>query len=154
MAVQMVGNSAPQDPPCRDRHRRQSPGKPRTRSRCCSTASICMEIAIGSIAKVLGRSSRRSTPTRRACGCPDEPLMLVDRILSIDGEARSMTSGKIVTEHDVRPDTWYLDNGRIPTCVAVEAGQADLFLSGYLGIDFITKGSRGLPPARRRGDLP
>jgi len=30
--------------------------------------------------------------------------------------------------------------GRIPTCIAVEAGQADLFLSGYLGIDHITKG--------------
>ena len=30
--------------------------------------------------------------------------------------------------------------GRIPTCIAVEAGQADLFLSGYLGIDFLTRG--------------
>jgi 3-hydroxymyristoyl/3-hydroxydecanoyl-(acyl carrier protein) dehydratase len=28
----------------------------------------------------------------------------------------------------------------MPTCIAVEAGQADLFLSGYLGIDFISKG--------------
>ncbi|RKZ44624.1 MAG: type I polyketide synthase, partial [Gammaproteobacteria bacterium] len=27
-----------------------------------------------------------------------------------------------------------------PTCIAVEAGQADLFLSGYQGIDHITKG--------------
>src|SRR6202030_872950 len=34
---------------------------------------------------------------------------------------------------------WYLDAGRIPTCIAVEAGQAGLFLSGYLGIDFETK---------------
>ena len=38
------------------------------------------------------------------------------------------------------PNAWYLDGGRIPTCIAVEAGQADLFLSGYLGIDFITRG--------------
>ena len=30
--------------------------------------------------------------------------------------------------------------GRIPTCIAVESGQADLFLSAYLGIDFETKG--------------
>src|SRR5205085_2248997 len=31
-------------------------------------------------------------------------------------------------------------NGVIPTGVAVESGQADLFLSGYLGIDFRTRG--------------
>jgi 3-hydroxymyristoyl/3-hydroxydecanoyl-(acyl carrier protein) dehydratase len=40
----------------------------------------------------------------------------------------------------VLPGAWYLDQGRIPTCIAVEAGQADLFLSGYLGIDHIAKG--------------
>ena len=68
----------------------------------------------------------------------------------------------MVTEHDIQPGAWYLDGGRIPTCIAVEAGQADLFLSGYLGIDFRTRGlavyrlldaavtfHRGLPgPAR------
>src|SRR6185503_8325032 len=40
----------------------------------------------------------------------------------------------------IRPGAWYLDCGRIPTCIAVEAGQADLFLSGFLGIDFQTRG--------------
>lgn len=51
-----------------------------------------------------------------------------------------MTSGRVVTEHDIHPGAWYLDENRIPTCIAVESGQADLFLSGYLGIDKITKG--------------
>ena len=71
---------------------------------------------------------------------PDEPLMLVDRITALEGEPCSMGSGRVVTEHDVLHNGWYLDGGHIPTCVAVEAGQADLFLSGYLGIDFETKG--------------
>src|SRR5439155_11267124 len=71
---------------------------------------------------------------------PDEPLMLVDRILSIEGEPLSLTHGRVVTEHDIHPDAWYLDGGRIPTCLAVESGQADLFLSGYLGIDLQTRG--------------
>ncbi|MEM7166145.1 MAG: beta-ketoacyl synthase N-terminal-like domain-containing protein [Planctomycetota bacterium] len=101
----------------------------------------CMEIAIGSIARVLGPdfADVDTFPTR--VRLPDEPLMLVDRILSIDGEARSMTGGSLITEHDVLPGGWYLDCGRIPTCIAVEAGQADLFLSGYLGIDFETRGN-------------
>jgi len=102
--------------------------------------ALCMEFAIGSIAKMLGPEFAEidSYPTR--VRLPDEPLMLVDRILRVEGEARSMTSGRVVTEHDVTADRWYLDGGRIPTCIAVEAGQADLFLSGYLGIDFISKG--------------
>ena len=58
----------------------------------------------------------------------------------MEGEPRSLTSGRVVTAHDVVPGAWYLDGGRIPTCIAVEAGQADLFLSGWLGIDFVTRG--------------
>ena len=99
-----------------------------------------MEFAVGSIADVLGQRFAHvdSHPTR--VRLPDEPLMLVDRVLSIEADPQSMTSGRIVTEHDVLEGTWYLDGGRIPTCVAVEAGQADLLLSGYLGIDSETKG--------------
>ncbi|SEA74610.1 PfaB family protein [Desulfuromusa kysingii] len=102
--------------------------------------SMCMEFAIGSVAKMLGPDFAEvdTYPTR--VRLPDGPLMLVDRILEVEGVPRSMTHGRVVTEHDVTADRWYLDGGRIPTCVAVEAGQADLFLSAYLGIDFISKG--------------
>ncbi|MCK5922336.1 MAG: hypothetical protein KAG66_15430, partial [Methylococcales bacterium] len=102
--------------------------------------SQCMEFAIGKIGNVLGAEFAPidAYPTR--VRLPDEPLMLVDRILSIEGEPRSMSHGRVVTEHDIHVDAWYLDAGVIPTCVAVEAGQADLFLAGYLGIDFESKG--------------
>lgn len=102
--------------------------------------TLCLEFAVGSIARMLGPEFAviDSFPTR--VRLPDEPLMLVDRILSVEGEPRSLSSGRVVTEHDVREGAWYLDGGRIPTCIAVEAGQADLFLSGYLGIDFHTRG--------------
>ena len=100
----------------------------------------CLRFAIGSIATVLGAefAAVDSYPTR--VRLPDEPLMLVDRVMEIHGEPRSMSRGRVVTEHDIHPGAWYLDGGRIPTCIAVEAGQADLFLSAYLGIDFVTKG--------------
>ena len=100
----------------------------------------CFEFAVGSVAKVLGPEFAEVDQHPTRVRLPDEPLMLVDRILTIEGEPRSMTSGRVITEHDVLHDGWYLDCGRIPTCVAVEAGQADLFLSGYLGIDFQTRG--------------
>ncbi len=103
--------------------------------------TMCMEFAIGSVEKMLGPdfAAVDTFPTR--VRLPDEPLMLVDRILEVEGVPRSLTHGRVVTEHDVTVDRWYLDGGRIPTCIAVEAGQADLFLSGYLGIDFVTKGN-------------
>ncbi|NVB40740.1 acyltransferase domain-containing protein [Pseudenhygromyxa sp. WMMC2535] len=102
--------------------------------------AACLRFAIGEIGEVLGPSFAHvdSHPTR--VRLPAEPLMLVDRILEIEGEPHAMSHGRVVTEHDVRPGLWYLDAGRIPTCVAVEAGQADLFLSAFLGIDDHTKG--------------
>jgi acyl transferase domain-containing protein/3-hydroxymyristoyl/3-hydroxydecanoyl-(acyl carrier protein) dehydratase len=100
----------------------------------------CLEFATNSIARVLGPDFAPidGHPTR--VRLPDEPLMLVDRILTIEGQRRSLTSGRVVTEHDIHPGAWYLDGGRIATCIAIEAGQADLFLSAYLGIDFQTRG--------------
>src|SRR5581483_5284790 len=100
----------------------------------------CLEFAVGSIASVLGSAFAEADAFPTRVRLPDEPLMLVDRILEVSGEPRSLTSGRVVTEHDVHVGAWYLDCGRIPTCIAVEAGQADLFLSGYLGIDFQTRG--------------
>ncbi len=100
----------------------------------------CTEYAIGKIGRVLGPlfAEIDDYPTR--VRLPEGPLMLVDRVLNIEGEPKSMARGRVVTDHTVHADRWYLDNGRCPTSITVEAGQADLFLAGFLGIDFITKG--------------
>lgn len=107
---------------------------------CFMSRAKCLEYAIGSIAAVLGPEFAEVDQYPTRVRLPDEPLMLADRIVTVEGEPRRLTSGRVVTEHDVLPGAWYLDGNRIPTCIAVEAGQADLFLSGYLGIDFKTKG--------------
>ncbi|MFO8084206.1 MAG: beta-ketoacyl synthase N-terminal-like domain-containing protein [Desulfobacterales bacterium] len=103
---------------------------------------MCMEFAIGSLARVLGPEFAEVDTYRARVRLPDEPLMLVDRILTVEGKKGSLTSGKVVTEHDVLENAWYLDGGRAPVCISVEAGQADLFLCSYLGIDLKVKGER------------
>ena len=102
--------------------------------------AACTEYAVGKIARVLGESFAEvdTFPTR--VRLPEGPLMLVDAVLNIEGEPRSMQAGRVLTEHSVHADRWYLDNGRCPTSIAVESGQADLFLAGFLGIDFQTRG--------------
>ncbi|MEA3231803.1 MAG: type I polyketide synthase, partial [Thermodesulfobacteriota bacterium] len=103
---------------------------------------MCMEFATGSVAKVLGPAFAEVDSYPSRVRLPDEPLMLVDRIITITGQKGGLGSGRIVTEHDVQADAWYLDGGRVPVCITVEAGQADLFLSAYLGIDLKVKGKR------------
>ncbi|MFL5327830.1 MAG: beta-ketoacyl synthase N-terminal-like domain-containing protein [Gemmataceae bacterium] len=102
--------------------------------------SQCLAFATGDVAPVVGPRFAEIDyfPTR--VRLPDEPLMLVDRILAIEAQPLSLSHGRVITEHDVTADRWYLDHNRIPVCIAVEAGQADLFLSGYLGIDLHTRG--------------
>ncbi len=100
----------------------------------------CLEFAVGSIASVLGPDYAPIDRFPTRVRLPGEPLMLVDRILAIEGRPRSLEEGRVVTEHVVRCDAWYLDAGKVPPCIAIEAGQADLFLSAYLGADIVTEG--------------
>ena len=111
-------------------------------SRSAYDRDLCMEFAVGSAAKVLGPEFAALDRYPVRVRLPDEPLMLVDRILSVEGVKGSMTAGRVVTEHDVRPGAWYLDGHRAPVCITVEAGQADLFLCSYLGIDLALEGTR------------
>lgn len=104
------------------------------------TFEQCQTFATGKASDVLGPlfAEVDTFPTR--VRLPEGPLMLVDRVLTIEGEPKSMKHGRVVTEHTVHKERWYLDAGRCPTSIAVESGQADLFLSGFLGIDFQTCG--------------
>jgi 3-hydroxymyristoyl/3-hydroxydecanoyl-(acyl carrier protein) dehydratase len=100
----------------------------------------CVEFARGLVGNVFGTKFAviDTHPTR--VRLPAGPLQLVDRVVTIEGEPLSLSSGRLVTDHLVYDGRWYLEHGRIPACISIEAGQADLMLSGFLGIDFQTHG--------------
>jgi acyl transferase domain-containing protein/3-hydroxymyristoyl/3-hydroxydecanoyl-(acyl carrier protein) dehydratase len=102
----------------------------------------CLEYARGKAGNVLGKEFEIIDTYPVRVRLPDEPLMLVDRIMDIKGEMLSLTSGKIITQHDVKENAWYLDGGKAPVSISIEAGQADLFLCAWLGIDHRIKGTR------------
>ena len=102
----------------------------------------CLEYARGKASHVLGKEFEIIDTYPVRVRLPDEPLMLVDRIMDIQGEMLSLKSGKIITQHDVKEGAWYLDGGKAPVSISIEAGQADLFLCAWLGIDHRIKGKR------------
>ena len=102
----------------------------------------CLEYARGKAAHVLGKEFEIIDTYPVRVRLPDEPLMLVDRIMDIQGEMLSLNPGKIITQHDVKEGAWYLDGGKAPVSISIEAGQADLFLCAWLGIDHRIKGKR------------
>jgi 3-hydroxymyristoyl/3-hydroxydecanoyl-(acyl carrier protein) dehydratase/malonyl CoA-acyl carrier protein transacylase len=113
-----------------------------THSRPLFSRRQCLEFATGSAGNVLGPEFAIVDSYPARVRLPDEPLMLVDRIMTIEGRKGFLGPGRIVTEHDVLPGAWYLDGGHAPVCISVEAGQADLFLCAYLGIDLVVAGKR------------
>lgn len=103
-----------------------------------------MEFAIGYAEKVLGPEFAPLDTYKARVRLPDEPLMLVDRIVLVEGE-NSMKGGRCALPQNTRCSSRGmvdLTGTRSPACISIEAGQADLFLCSYLGIDLRVKGTR------------
>ncbi len=100
----------------------------------------CLAFAVGRISEALGSRFEEVDLLPSRVRLPNEPLMFVDRVLTLEGQPLSLSSGRIVTEHEVKPGAWYLDQQHMPVGLTIEAGQADLMLSAWLGVDLATKG--------------
>jgi 3-oxoacyl-(acyl-carrier-protein) synthase/3-hydroxymyristoyl/3-hydroxydecanoyl-(acyl carrier protein) dehydratase len=73
---------------------------------------------------------------------PEPPLLLADRVVGVEAVAGSMGLGTVWTETDVHENSWFLHRGFMPAGIMIEAGQADLFLISYLGVDALNQGRR------------
>ncbi|MEO1225739.1 MAG: beta-ketoacyl synthase N-terminal-like domain-containing protein [Pseudomonadota bacterium] len=99
-------------------------------------------LAGGAISTVFGPLFAQQDGYARQCRMPQPPLLLADRVLGMAGEPGSMGKGVCWTETDITDDSWYLDNGSMPTGLLIEAGQADLLLISWLGVDFLNRDER------------
>jgi acyl transferase domain-containing protein/3-hydroxymyristoyl/3-hydroxydecanoyl-(acyl carrier protein) dehydratase len=107
------------------------------------TREDLVSLASDKISKVLGPLFARQDGFRRQVRMPEPPLLLCDRVLSTTATPGKLEKGKqIVTATDVRPDAWYLHEGRVPAGVLIETGQADLLLISWMGVDFENRGER------------
>ncbi|MEU6862320.1 beta-ketoacyl synthase N-terminal-like domain-containing protein [Streptomyces sp. NPDC046876] len=101
-----------------------------------------MEFAVGSVAKVFGPEFGVIDGYAQRVRLPAEPYHFVSRVTALSGTTHEFKPAKITTEYDVPEDAWYAVDGGVPPAVTVEAGQCDLLLVSYLGIDFRNKGER------------
>ena len=99
--------------------------------------------ARGVISELFGPRFAAQDGFRRQTRLPEPPLLLVDRVIALDGEPASLGTGTIRTQTDVQPGGWYLGPcGRMSPGLVAEAGQADLLLISWLGIDLVNRGER------------
>jgi 3-oxoacyl-(acyl-carrier-protein) synthase/3-hydroxymyristoyl/3-hydroxydecanoyl-(acyl carrier protein) dehydratase len=100
-------------------------------------------LAGGKISSIFGAEFAGQDGFVRQVRMPQPPLLLADRVTGIDAQPLTMGTGTLWTETDVRPDSWYLnDEGKIPAGIMIEAGQADLLLISWLGVDMLNRSER------------
>ncbi|HEX6075430.1 MAG TPA: hypothetical protein VFZ32_09225, partial [Micromonosporaceae bacterium] len=101
-----------------------------------------LEFASGRVANVFGPEFAEIDEYPVRVRLPLPPYLFVSRVVSVDGAPGSFEPASIVTEYDIPHDAWYLVDGLVPCAVTIEAGQCDLLLISYLGIDFRNRGER------------
>lgn len=101
-----------------------------------------MEFATGSIEKVFGAEFAVIDGYSRRVRLPAPPYHFVSRVTELRAETGRFEPSFIRTEYDVPADAWYCVDGGVPPAVTIEAGQCDLLLISYLGIDFRNRGQR------------
>jgi PfaB family protein len=101
-----------------------------------------LEFATGSIAAVFGEEFAAIDGYERRVRLPAQPYHFVTRVTGLDAETGKFQKSFIQTEYDVPENAWYSVDGQVPPAVTIEAGQCDLLLVSYLGIDFSNKGER------------
>ena len=120
--------------------------------------SDLVEHACGKISHVFGKEFIPLDNYSIRVRMPMGPFLLTDSVLAINAQALSMQEGTITTVTTVDPQGWYLHQGRMPAGILIEAGQADLLLVSYLGVDLEQRGQRAYRllgcDATYYGDLP
>ncbi|HEY0167242.1 MAG TPA: beta-ketoacyl synthase N-terminal-like domain-containing protein [Jatrophihabitans sp.] len=101
-----------------------------------------LEFATGSIAAVFGADFAEVDAMSRRVRLPEPPYLFVTRVTDLQATTGQFTPSKITTEFDVPLDAWFNLDAMVPAAVSIEAGQCDLLLISYLGIDFRNRGLR------------
>lgn len=139
LPAQVTGGGSPprQEPPAAE-----PPQPPALRGKEIWNKDDLLEFATGSVAKVFGDEFAEIDTFKVRVRLPEEPYHFVTRVTDLKATPGRFEPSEITTEYDIPADAWYTVDGLAPCAVTIEAGQCDLLLVSYLGIDFRNKGER------------
>src|SRR6201999_2564485 len=101
-----------------------------------------LEFASGRVGNVFGGAFAEVDAFPARVRLPSPPYLFVSRVTRLEAETGRFEPSFIQTEYDVPDDAWYGVDGAVPPAVTIEAGQCDMLLISYLGIDLRTRGTR------------
>ncbi|MEV0296208.1 beta-ketoacyl synthase N-terminal-like domain-containing protein [Nocardia sp. NPDC050710] len=101
-----------------------------------------LEFANGKVANVFGPDFAEIDTYPVRVRLPEPPYHFVTRVTELRATTGEYVPSAITTEYDVPKGAWYSVDGLVPCAVTIEAGQCDLLLVSYLGIDFRNRGER------------
>ncbi len=139
--VAMVGEAASQ-PFKGDPYLYPETRKPHTHQSVVWDEADLLEFAGGRISNVFGKEYEVIDTYKYRVQLPLPPYLLVNRVTKLDAACGEFKPSSLTTEYDISEDAWFSVDGQIPWAIASEAGQCDLLLISYLGIDFESKGLR------------
>ncbi|WP_433734157.1 beta-ketoacyl synthase N-terminal-like domain-containing protein [Nocardia sp. CA-129566] len=101
-----------------------------------------LEFANGKVANVFGPEFAEIDTYPVRVRLPEPPYHFVTRVTELRATTGEYVPSAITTEYDVPKGAWYSVDGLVPCAVTIEAGQCDLLLVSYLGIDFRNRGEK------------
>jgi PfaB family protein len=143
------GPAAPQIPPSQRSVSKEGPvqGERWGSARPALDEAQVQAFANGRVQDALGPAWADVDALPRRLRTPSPPFLAISRVLRLEGEPRSLGTGRVSTELDLPRPSWYGVEGQVPW-FALDA-QGVLILASWLGVDTV---NRGLRVFRWRGD--
>eukprot|EP00924_Labyrinthula_sp_SR-Ha-C_P004517 snap_masked-scaffold_1-processed-gene-2.40-mRNA-1 protein AED:1.00 eAED:1.00 QI:0/-1/0/0/-1/1/1/0/443 len=102
-----------------------------------------LEFAEGKVGAVFGKDFAQVDSYERRIRLPTREYLLIDKVTQINAEPKKFVTGSSITSELHIPENYeFSHGGDIPLAILVEAGQCEVLLSSYLGIDFQLKGKK------------
>ncbi|HST84822.1 MAG TPA: beta-ketoacyl synthase N-terminal-like domain-containing protein [Kineosporiaceae bacterium] len=101
-----------------------------------------LTFATGRIADVFGPDFADIDEFAKRVRLPEPPYLLSSRVIKLDATPGELEPATLSSEYDITADAWYCIDGQVPAAITIEAGQCDMILVSYLGIDRHNRGER------------
>jgi 3-hydroxymyristoyl/3-hydroxydecanoyl-(acyl carrier protein) dehydratase len=100
------------------------------------SAEALQQFATGNVSAVFGEKFRAIDQYQQRIRTAAGDYLFIDRVNNMQGTFNQFDHGDIWTQAEVTPDSWFIENNRVPPAIICESAQGFLVLCAWLGMDF------------------